>query len=421
MAATRREFLQATLGASSLLAFGPATPEFLHHTALAAAPRRKENDTILVVLQLAGGNDGLNTIVPYADDAYARARPTLRFTGSQVIKIATDFGFHPQLRAFERLFKEGLLSVLHGVGYPHPQQGHGESMHIWQSAELAYAEAQTGWIGRCVDQLWTPERAALPAAFVGEIARPAALNGRTAIVPTIRTLESAMLQAGRGDGGEAYLRASAQLAEQPRGNPEDPLLQFVRKSTLEAYATNRQIVEAAGLGTAQAEYPRTQLAGQLSLIARLIRAGLGMRIYYTELGGAEPGGFDTHAGQSLNHGALLQQLSEAVAAFVDDLQRDRLLDRVLLLTFSEFGRTVQENGRRGTDHGAAQPLFLAGGGVKGGMIGKHPSLTDLENGGQKHNVDFRAVYATLLDQWLGFASRPVLGEAFPPADVLRTR
>ena len=156
----------------------------------------------------------------------------------------------------------------------------------------------------------------------------------------------------------------------------------------------------------------------LRTIAQLIRADLGIRIFFTELGGGDIGGFDNHANQRDNHAAVLNQLSESVAAFVGDLARDKLLDRVLLMTFSEFGRTLVENGRRGTDHGEAAPAFLAGGRVKGGLTGPHPSMTELENGGPKHHTDFRRVYATVLDRWLGIDSEPVLGGKFQPLDVL---
>jgi uncharacterized protein (DUF1501 family) len=203
-------------------------------------------------------------------------------------------------------------------------------------------------------------------------------------------------------------------------NQDQPLLDFLRRSTLAACADSRK-VEAVARDQAPAgagEYPRYGLAQKLRTVAQLIRADLGIRIYCPELGGDGFGGFDNHANQRGNHGALLRQLSESVAAFVDDLARDKLLDRVLLMTFSEFGRTVKENGRRGTDHGSAAPVFLAGGKLKGGFTGDHPNLTELENGGQKFHIDFRRVYATVLDAWLGVDSQPVLGERFKPLEVL---
>jgi uncharacterized protein (DUF1501 family) len=220
---------------------------------------------------------------------------------------------------------------------------------------------------------------------------------------------------------QSHERRLVELARLPRAGRKSPTLDFLSRSTLEAYAGSQRVeaVARAGTSAATAPYPPFQLAQMLKIVAQLIRAELGVRIYCTELGGNEPGGFDTHANQRDNHGALLRELSESVAAFVDDLERDKLLDRVLLMTFSEFGRTVKENGRRGTDHGSAAPLFLAGGKVKGGLIGAHPNLTDLENGGQKFHTDFRRVYATVLDRWLGFDSKSVLDEQFEPLDALR--
>ncbi len=417
MAANRREFLKTAVGTSTLLALSPTVPAFLAQTAAAAAPQRGQRETVLVVLQLAGGNDGLNTVVPYQDDAYAKARPTLRLPPSKLHKIDGHFGFHPQMLAFLRLFQEGRLCVLQGVGYPNPHQGHFESMRVWQTADLPPSECQTGWVGRTLDHLGDGGQADTPAVFLGHIRRPFALNGQRAIIPAISSPEQYSLQAGRGPGGDSARKELIGQAETPRSGGENSLLRFVQRRTLAAYSVSRQLETIAEARTT-AEYPHFQLAEQLRTIAELVRADLGIRIFFTELGGEEPGGFDTHAGQALNHGALLEQLSRLIAAFCDDLNRDKLLDRVLLLTFSEFGRTVLENGRKGTDHGSAQPLFLAGGKVKGGLIGRHPNLTDLENGGQKFHTDFRRVYATVLDHWLGFDSQPVLGKRFEPLGVL---
>ncbi len=198
------------------------------------------------------------------------------------------------------------------------------------------------------------------------------------------------------------------------------LLDFLQRGTLDACAASRRLRAVAQNADSAGNYPAFQLAKTLRLVARLIRADLGIRIFCTDLGGGDIGGFDNHANQLGNHCALLHQLSESVAAFVDDLRRDKLLDRVLLMTFSEFGRTVAENGRRGTGHGAAAPLFLAGGRLGGGLIGEHPSLADLDQGAQKVHTDFRRVYATVLESWLGFDSQLVLGGKYKPLDVLRT-
>jgi len=281
---------------------------------------------------------------------------------------------------------------------------------------------------------YNPGEVNVPAVFVGQIPRPLTLNAQNVVVPSLQSLKQYTLHTMPGTaGGPAHGQGLAELAQLPRdqrdhawhGAPsvpgeKSPTLDFLRRSSLEAHAASQRVEAAvqAQDSAGAAAYPPFQLAHNLRIVAQLIRAELGIRIYYTELGGNEPGGFDTHANQRDNHGALLRQLSESVAAFVDDLKRDRLLDRVLLMTFSEFGRTVKENGRRGTDHGSAAPLFLAGGRVKGGLVGEHPNLTDLENGGQKFHTDFRRVYATALQRWLGFDSASVLGREFQPLDVL---
>ena len=237
-------------------------------------------------------------------------------------------------------------------------------------------------------------------------------------MPSIRSLKDATLHNMAGEG-PAQQRLLVDSTTVGRGQG-DALLDFIKRTTLACCISSDEIEAAAKASAASAaEYPSFQLARTFRLVAQLIRADIGMRMYYTQLAGGDIGGFDTHAGQAANHAALLHQLSEGVAAFMDDLKRDKLLDRVLLMTFSEFGRTVRENGRRGTDHGSAAPLFLAGGRAKGGLIGAHPNLTDLENGGQKHHTDFRRVYATVLDRWLGYDSQAILGDKFDLVDAIR--
>ena len=408
MSFNRRQLLRASLGTSALVSLGPTMPAFLGRTALAAHGQRAPGQPVLVVVQMAGGNDGLNTVVPYEDDQYANARPTLRLRGPELHKIDGSMGFHPELAGFLRLYREGLLSVVQGVGYPNPHGGHAESMHCWQSGKLPGTPAPTGWIGRTADHVTRPDEPGTPAVYVGQIERPFTLNAERAVVPWIRSLEDWSIRLPAGAAGPA------------RNTHDNPLLDFMHRSVLAAHASQRKIEESVKAESKPAEYPRFPLAQQLRLIAQLIRCELGIRIFSTELGGQEPGGFDTHAGQAANHGALLRHLSESVAAFCDDLRRDRLIDRVLLMTFSEFGRTVKENGRRGTDHGSAQPIFLAGGRVRGGLLGAHPPLEPLEGGGQRHHTDFRRLYATLLERWLGIPSEPILGPNFPPLDLLRT-
>jgi uncharacterized protein (DUF1501 family) len=416
MPCTRRNFLKAALEASAVLPFAPAVPNFLVRSLMAAGSRRDDRDTVLVVVQLSGGNDGLNTVVPYGDDEYARNRPTLRLLPTELHKINSLMGFHPRMGAFMRLYEEGYLSIVQGVGYPNSDRSHEGAMRIWHTADPDQPSRQTGWLGRAVDSTWNRNSTNAPAVFVGPIAQPFGLNAENAIVPSIHSLHDLRIHGmpGHPNHQSQWERA----AELPRADQDNPLLHFLQHCALNAYANDRRIEAVTKTAANMADYPPFRLAGSLRTVAQLIRADIGIRIFFTELGGGGIGGFDNHANQLGNHCALLHQLSESAAAFVRDLKRDRLLDRVLLMTFSEFGRTVKENGRRGTGHGAAAPIFLTGGKLKGGLVGLHPSLTDLDNGALEFHIDFRQVYATLLDRWLGFDSRIVLTGDFERLDIL---
>ena len=416
MSYTRRDFLKATLGASTLLSFTPPTPNFLVRSLMAAAPRRDDRDTVLVVVQLSGGNDGLNTVVPYGDDEYARNRTTLRLPTKDLHKIDSMMGFHPRMGAFMRLYEQGHLSIIQGVGYPNSDRSHEGAMRIWHTADPDQPGCQTGWLGRAVDSIWDPNSTNAPAVFVGPIAQPFGLNAERVVVPSVRSPGDLIIREMPGHLKRQSQRKRA--AELPRAEQDNPLVHFLQQCTLNSYTNSRRIEAVIKTAANTFEYPSFQLAGSLRTVAQLIRADIGIRIFFTELGGGGIGGFDNHANQLGNHCALLYHLSESVAAFIHHLKRDKLLHRVLLMTFSEFGRTVKENGRRGTGHGAAAPIFLAGGKLKGGLLGAHPSLTDLDNGALKFAIDFRRVYATMLDRWLGFKSRTVLDRQFELLDIL---
>ncbi len=408
MPRNRREFLKTTFGASTLLALGPGVPTFLSRTTAQAANRPVSDNKILVMVQLGGGNDGLNTVIPYEDDEYGRNRPTIRFQANEVHKIDSQLGFHPQTKGLWRLYQEGHLGIVQGVGYPNPNDDHAASMQVWQTASMDYQGCQTGWLGRAIDRASDADSADIPGVFVGTIARPFLLNAEETVVPSVRTLQDYTLQ--KQPAASAVPRST-----------NNRLVDFLQKTSLQADAAADRldaVLKKQKSGN-RAEYPNVPGAQRLRTVADLIRADLGIRIFSTDVGGGDTGAFDNHANQRGNHGALLHQLSESVAAFVDDLARDNLLDRVLLMTFSEFGRTVRENGRRGTGHGSAAPVFVVGGKVKGGLTGDHPSLTELENGGPKHHTDFRRVYATALQTWLGIDSGPVLGDEFKPLDFLK--
>lgn len=379
---------------------------------MAAAPRRDDRNTVLVVLQLSGGNDGLNTVVPYGDDEYARNRPTLSFPPKDLHKIDSFIGFHPRMAAFMRLYNEGHLSIIHAVGYPNSDRSHDGAMRVWHTADPDKPNRQTGWLGQAADSILQQGMTTVPAVFVGPIARPFSLNAEHTIIPSIQSANDLTIKPIQNESESKY------ITKLPRAEKNDSLLNFLQESMFNANAMSKRIETTSGASSNAAEYPSFRLAGHLRTIAQLIRADVGIRIFYAELGGGGIGGFDNHANQLGNHCALLHQLSESLAAFINDLESDKLLDRVLLMTISEFGRTVRENGRRGTGHGAAAPIFLAGGKLKSGIIGSHPSLTDLDNDSLKFHTDFRSVYATILDKWLGFESRTILGRQYAPLDIL---
>ncbi len=403
----RRSFLKAAAGCPALLCLAPHAPSVLVRTALASVDRPSDRSTVLVVVQLTGGNDGLNTVVPVSDDHYGRNRRTLRLTARDVLRIDGDLGFHPALSGMARLFHEGQLSVVQGVGYQANNRDHDGAMRDWYTARPGDATCDTGWLGRAIDTVDDSQRVTNPGVFVAPIPKPLAMTARRTVVPHIRSLNQWPL-------------ASAELpaaSDEAPSNDESPLLQHLRRTAVAAYASRRQIDQALRSTGDRRLYPNSPLATQLKVVADLVRADFGIRIYFTELGGGGIGGFDNHANQRDNHAALLGQLSEAVTAFIDDLNEVGMADRVALMTFSEFGRTLQENGRRGTDHGNAAPIFLAGGRLHGGLHGPHPDLTDLEGDSPRPHTDFRQVYATVLDRWLGFDSPPILDDHFPTLDL----
>lgn len=407
MSQSRREFLQTMVGTSSLLSLAPVIPSFLQRAVWAAGGTKPSKDRVLVVLQLSGGNDGLNSVVPYGDDVYGRNRKSLRLTKNDVLRIDDYQGFHPQLTGFHQLLEEGQLRVLHGVGYPHNNRDHEPAMREWHTARPSQPHCPTGWVGRAADA----DQSGVPAVFVGSIPQPFALQAAAAVVPSVADTSRWTTPANVTGIDPLPLVQTA---------TENPLLELVQREAVAARATRQQVESVLANSGAGPDYPRFKLAGQLKNVSQLIQADLGIRIFFVELGGGGIGGFDNHANQRDNHAALLRQMSQSILAFVRDLQSHNRLSQVLLMTFSEFGRTVTENGRLGTGHGAAAPVFLVGGTGEGGVIGQQPSLTDLDQDALKHQVDYRQVYATMLQKWLGYDAQAILGGEFPPLDIFST-
>jgi uncharacterized protein (DUF1501 family) len=405
---SRREWLQT----SSLVALSPTIPGFLAQTARAAQPRHDAH--ILVVVQLSGGNDGINTVVPFADEGYARYRKVLRLPAQRLHKITKEVGLHPAMGAAAKLLENGTLAIVQGVGYPNPNRSHFKSMAIWHTANVylpggdaldVQTRASLGWIGRALDEGRKPEDGAPAAQFVGSESLPLALRSKRSVASSIARPEDSVLA----------LKGLAGPASRAEPGHDGDLAAFVRRSTLDAYATSERMAEVLRAEDKGARYPASGLAGRLRIIARLIKGGGGTRVYYTS-----QGGYDTHFTQLLSHAALLGELSGALKAFLDDLAAAKLADRVVVLCFSEFGRRVGENGSQGTDHGTAGPVFLAGPKVKAGLVGATPRLLDLDDGDLKMSVDFRRVYATVLEKWLALPARPALGGAFESLPLFRS-
>jgi uncharacterized protein (DUF1501 family) len=400
---SRRDFLKTGLRTSTLIALTPAVPGFLARTARAARPER--DGRILVVIQLDGGNDGINTVVPFKDDGYAKHRRLLRLPAGELIKVKDSVGLHPALAEAGNLLETGRLALIQGVGYPNPSRSHFESMAIWQTARLRREERNgTGWIGSALDA--APPGAGGPGAvFLGGGQLPDALRGRRSPASALTRPEDLALA--------DTVRAEPVIPATP---PANDLAAFVRRNALDAYTTASRMADVARDTSDTARYGPTGLAERLRLLARLIKEDLGARVYYT----AQPG-YDTHAGQLPSHALLLREWADALKAFLDDLAAARLAERVVVLCFSEFGRTVRENGSAGTDHGTAGTAFLAGPGVRPGLVGATPSLLDLDetHGDLRVGLDFRQVYATLLDGWLGCPSEKVLGGRFEHVPLLR--
>jgi uncharacterized protein (DUF1501 family) len=432
---TRRQFLRTSaLGAAASWTL----PVFLEKTfftlnALAADALTQtatgKDSTILVVLQMAGGNDGLNMVIPFADDSYHRARPKLGIAADKILKLNDYAGLNGKLTGLKTLFDEGHLSVIQGVGYPNPNRSHFRSTEIWQTASDADRNATEGWLGRYFDNCCAGADPTVGVAIGGEMPQAFAAKNPTGVTfsrPEQYRFRSSEPSNGKMSQEEFFFRQlndpssvdgapagaatdGASIAALSGHNKSDvSTLDFLQRTALDAQLSSDKILAIARKYQSSVTYPPGQLASSLNIIARMIAGGLPTRVYY-----ASQGGFDTHAGQIYTHDRLLGELDGALAAFAADLKQQGNFQRVLLLTFSEFGRRVTENANGGTDHGAAAPMFIMGGAIKPGLFGKYPSLTDLDHGDLKFNTDFRSVYGTVLDSWLKAPSQLVLGRKFP--------
>jgi uncharacterized protein (DUF1501 family) len=408
----RRQFNRA-LGLTALTA---TVPSFLYKTGLALAgdPKRSippfpglDDNRVLVIVQLAGGNDGLNTLVPFADDAYYKARPRIAIEAKKVLRLDDHVGLHPEMIELHRLYKDGGLAVVPNVGYPNPNRSHFRSTDIWETASPSDRNWATGWVGRYFDNDCKEVPGAMLGLRLGE-QEALSLAGKQ---PRTATLANPALLEVPAKG--------AVKAGMERINRVEPTgidaLDFVQRTGNETQSLARRLRAAVRDVKPAVEYPPFAMCQSLRLVAQMITAGVPTRVYYVTIGG-----FDTHAAQMNRQAGLLQELSQALSLFHRDLKAQGQLDRVLLLTFSEFGRRVAENRQAGTDHGTANVMFLLGGKVKPGFHGTPPDLKNLDGQGDLvYRTDFRTVYAAVLRDWLKVDAGRILQGKFEPLALVR--
>lgn len=392
----RRHFLKASALASS----AALVPNFLQ--AFGFGPlQSSRSGKILVVVQLSGGNDGLNTIIPYRDDRYYQYRPQLGIPANEVLQVGDQLGFNPALKALRGVFEEGLMTVINNVGYPNPDRSHFRSMDIWHSASGSKEYWNTGWLGRYLDnacQGCAPYHAleiddSLSLAMKGIHRSGFAMSNPRQLEKTSRN---------------AFLKSL------PATDHEEENVAYLYKTMIDSQSSADYLLEKARVHRSKVRYPQSRFAKDLKQTAELITADCDTRIYYVNLTG-----FDTHVNQKARQARLLTQYAEAMKAFVEDLQQNNLLDDTLILTFSEFGRRAKQNASNGTDHGTANNLFLIGGKLrKAGFFNSGPKLDVLDNQDLIYEIDFRNIYASILNQWLDADAAKVLGEEFQGLPLL---
>ena len=437
MTLSRRDVLK---GSILMAAAGVAAPNFLVHSVYAGnesasnggssvsanstqgiAPGSgplASTDNILIVVQLIGGNDGLNTVIPYGSDLYYSMRPTLAIPRNTVLKIDDMLGLHPQLKGLKAISDKGHLAVISNVGYPNPSRSHFTAMNIWETAMPN--GSPTGWLGRALDSMARsnqtnapdPQEIAkkrLPAAYIGPTANKA-LYAEATIVPSLASLHAFNFQTDSRYGNDvSYQQECIHNLFDSQTVPQGVNAKFVRDSALTAITTGDTLNALASRLTSRGAYPSTPFGQGMQLIGQLISGDLGTRVFYIAAGG-----YDTHYAEPQTLKQLLADLDSGLTAFWADMEKQGKTDKVTIMTFSEFGRRAAENGSQGTDHGAGQPMFILGGHVKGGVYGGHPDLSNLLDGDVRPVLDFRQVYGTALSNWLGFPTDDALKGQFTP-------
>lgn len=403
---TRRDFVK---GGVALVSIGTTARSLLKGAVAFAAQNSSAvvdpaSKKTLVLVQLAGGNDGLNTVVPASDPAYRSARPTLGIAEEAVLPLDEGFGLNPALPGMKGLWDAGKLAIVRGVGYPGQNYSHFKSMAIWQSGDPRM-ELDSGWLGRTLEKLESDEHDPFLGFNVGA-SPPEEMRSPKVAVPSVRSPEDYGVKVGGrlADRGHARTATMLKLYEQyPAASPYGALLE----TTVETAMSSSRLLQEVDRAYAPAvEYPDSSFGSGLSVLAEAIVGDLGMRVGHITLGG-----FDTHNNQLAEHTALMETLDSGLSAFYQDLAAHGKADDVLVLTWSEFGRRVAENANGGTDHGAGSVLLALGSGVRGGLYGDAPDLAALvDDGNVPYTTDFRRVYATVIEDWLGVPHEALLGQ-----------
>lgn len=388
-------------------------PHFLKAYETEQFSQRTTNGKVLVIVQLSGGNDGLNTVVPYRNDIYYRERPTLAIGPDKVLKINDEVGLNPALEGLKSLYDDGLLTVVNNVGYPNPDRSHFRSMDIWHSASNSDEYVSTGWLGRYLD-----------ASCQGATVRGTGCHTHRAI--EVDDTLSLALKGERLNGlamldpKKLYNATRGGLVKglaetKPTAADDHENVSYLYKTLAETVSSATYVYDKSKVYASKAAYPPTELGRSLKTTAELITSGVGTNVYYISISG-----FDTHINQAAQQERLLRQYADAVKVFMNDLKANNRLNDVVLMTFSEFGRRVKQNASNGTDHGTANNVFLLGSGLtpSGRVFNEAPNLTSLDEGDLKFTVDFRRIYATLLRQWLGADDKAILGRRFEPLSLV---
>ena len=423
---SRRLFMQQGM---AFLSMATTVPLFMQRSAegimlpvgsLVSSQAGIPEDHTLVVIQLGGGNDGLNTVIPYGDRAYYNSRPQIaigapgsaRQNSGAALEIpgADGYGLHPNLTGLLELMDNGQAAIIQGVGYPNPNRSHFTSTDIWHTGN--HSGQGYGWLGKYFDNTCAGQPNPKGSVAIGNKS-PLALHGKTQKAVNFETEELFRWAGGSVDSSLEQSYDEINRKESVHGLQSDSQLDFLLRTSLDAQVSSDKI-RAAVSKKPLVNYPNGQLSQQLQLIASMIRGNLPTRVYYASLGG-----FDTHANQINSHANLMRQLGDALNTFQQDLGKQGNSGKVVTMVFSEFGRRVAQNGSNGTDHGTAAPMFLIGDNVQNGLLGKHPSLTKLDGGDLIYNTDFREVYASVLEDWMGADSTAILGKRYRNAKVLK--